>query len=903
VANDVDINVRTDQRDVNFDAAKKGSAGLRNQVVADAAAMQTATDRLASAQRNEADQVGKVRVAQARLNELQESGKAKASQLVAANERLAAAQRKATAAQEAAAEAGKRLNAVHEEAAAATKDTETTAKVNIDVSKGIQGMKAGMVGELKSAGVIGGAAMAGGIAAGLSSVGAAGMFIGIAAAAQSQNPKVAESFGQLWNQVKAGARDASGELSDEFIGSAEKLGATFNRLQPQMEQAFAASGPVVDDLADGVSRMATQAMPGLVTAAGAAAQASGGMADAMESAGRGVANFFTESSHGAAAGGEAFRSFGQIVERLGTFVGKILADLANSSTSVMPDMVQAVDATADAVENLAHAALPSLASGATLALNGLTLLMQLANLLISVLGPLAPQVLNVMTAMKALDMITFGGVSKSFDTFKTSIGSAEGFFGKAKAGAAGLVTTLGPMALATAGVTIALDLYGAAQQRAAQNTANNKRNAESLSDILKESNGVLDASAKAFMLKAAADRQVEGSGKSVLKIMQDQGISIDTLTAAMSGNKGAQDELTGAMDRFRNAGHISAATGEDLELALSDLNGIYPEAKRQNDALADSQLGAADAAKKHDDALKNLRERLSGAVDADLAYRDAVDGLQEAQNTAAEALKSHGKKSEEYTDASRGVEHAMIDQANAARDLAIANSTATTETGKATDGAAAYAREVLNMAVAAGSNAPPALLEMVSGLDATALAAIGAERTVTGAGQSVIKLPNGKTITIDAKDDATAKAAAASAYIQSLPPMKLITIEERHLITQSLGNVPSGWQSAGRKAAGGPVAGVTAAAGGARTGAITVNEMGLETATLPNRDVVTLPTGSQVNPHAGNRALQGDGGGAAPVFMLDPSGLEGPLSRAIFEWLRGAVRKRGGGNVQKALGD
>jgi hypothetical protein len=506
----------------------------------------------------------------------------------------------------------------------------------------------------------------------------------------------------------------------------------------------------------------------------------------------------------------------------------------------------------------------------------------------------------VMTAMKALDMVTFGGVSRSFDAFKTSIGSAEGFFGKAKAGAAGLVTTLGPMALATAGVTVALDLYGAAQQRAAQQTAANKKNAESLSDILRESNGVIDQSAKNFMLKAATDRQVEDSGKSVLKIMQDQGVSIDTLTAAMSGNKGAQDELVGAMNRYRDAGHISAATGEDLELALSDLNGILPEAQRQNNALADSQLGAADAAKKHDDALKDLRDRLASAVDADLAYRDAVDGLKEAQATAAEALKAHGKKSDEYADASRGVEHAMIDQANAARDLAIANSTATTEVGKASDGAAAYAREVLNMATVAGSNAPPALREMVAGLDSSALAAIGATRTINDAGQSVIRLPNGKTITINTKDDATAHAAQISSYIQSLPPLKVITLEERHIITQSLGNVPSGWQSAGRKAAGGGVGSVaTAAAGGARSGPVLMNELGGELLRAPNGVVRDVETGSTVIPQANAQAMMTGAGSLRVQLRVDTAG--SAMDELLAELLRKYVRVQGG-DVQAVLG-
>jgi len=77
------------------------------------------------------------------------------------------------------------------------------------------------------------------------------------------------------------------------------------------------------------------------------------------------------------------------------------------------------------------------------------------------------------------------------------------------------------------------------------------------------------------------------------------------------------------------------------------------------------------------------------------------------------------------------------------------------------------------------------------------------------------------------------------------------------------------------QAAGGPAASVSSASGGARTGVINVNEMGLETATLPNRDQVILPTGSSINPHDGNLGLQVIMAGVLRLHLISREPMDG----------------------------
>jgi hypothetical protein len=592
--------------------------------------IQAATDKLAVAQRFEADQLGKVRVAEAKLSELREIGVATDAQLIAAEERLASAYRGVEAAQRDAARASSALDKARSGASEPAKQ-----KVDFDLSGGLAKLKSGLLSEAKSAGILAGATLAGGLAAGLSTVGAAGFFIAIAAAAASSNEQVAASYSRLWAQVKTGVKGASDELSGEFIHTAESLGATFSKLQPQIVQAMAAARPAVTDLTDGIDRLATQAMPGLVTAAKASSLASGGLADAMESAGRGVSNFFTESSKGAQAGGESFAAFGRIVERLGSFAGRIIADLANNAVSVFPALENVVDAAAGAIENLAHSALPALASGAALSLTGLGLLLNLANTLITALGPLAPQVSNVATSLKLLDLVSFGQVGASFDRFKASIGQAEGFAAKVKTGFSSLVTSgLGPLVLVAGAAAFGLDALSASQQRVAERQ-------RALTSAFRESKGAIDDNVRATVAQQLAQDGLLQKGK-------DLGLSASTLTDAWLGNKDAVAQLNAATDRYQAAlegqgqleGQVAEGSGTlaqkayDLAHAFGDQSGEVSKAANEGrlyaEAVGKAGAAAAQAKQPTDElakALKAVRDTSDTAGDKVTALMRVMDEL------------------------------------------------------------------------------------------------------------------------------------------------------------------------------------------------------------------------------------------------------------------------------------
>jgi hypothetical protein len=888
-------------------------AGAKDAVGKLATAVEIAARRAVKARDDEQAAIGRVQVAELRLKEVKDKGTASTSQLAAATNTLTNARNALSRAQ------GETLRTTESlitaqvrlaNAQAGMGDSAAPSGRAFDVSV----LTRGVTSEMKSAGITAGAAFAGGLGSGMSSAGAAGFFIALAAMAQSSNQQMAESYSQLWNQVKNQVRDASDVLADDFIAGAEQLGRTMNTLKPQLAAGFAAAQPAVEDLVDGTDRLARQALPGVVTGAKAAHLATGGLADGMDHAGRGVAKFFTESAQGAAAGGDAFRAFGQIVERLGEFAGRILADLANSSVQMWPAVTGAVDATAGAVENLADHALPGLASGAAMSLNALTLLLNLVNLLIGALGPAAPAVLTFLTALKLLDMVSFGGVHGRWDSFKRSIGDAPGVAGKAKAGFVGLASTLGPVGVLAGVAAIGLDAFSRSQQRAAERE-------HTLSAALRESKGAIDDNVKAKLASMAAD-------DGYLAAADKLGISAKTFTDALAGNKQALDLVNGAMENAKQ--QLNELSGEEIRGGggggrAKAINKIRFALENNQSALA----GAAENERLYADATNNstaansalkqsidmLQETLAGLADKNLAYRNAVNATADAQRAADDALKEHGKKSEEYGDALRGVEGAMIRQATAARDMAVASSTATTEAGKAGEGQRAYAAEVIKMAAAAGEAAPPALRQMISGLSATELAAAGATSTISKTGETVYHLPGGKTITIAADDQASARARAIEAQIAALKNKTVeITVNERHnlfinrYIRESApGSMPL---SQGRLAAGGPVRGGgvgSAQSGGARHGLTEVNEMGLELGRTQRGDLRELETGMTVVP-AGQSAQimaaanggRGGGGGGGPVqLVLRSSGRR--VDDLLMEIFRDAIAAEGG-DVQTVLG-
>jgi len=87
------VDATTEKAEGKFEKLSAAAKGAETSATATGNAVATAADRVAAARAKEADAAGKVTVAQARLDELLASGTAKASQIAAAEEKVAVAQR------------------------------------------------------------------------------------------------------------------------------------------------------------------------------------------------------------------------------------------------------------------------------------------------------------------------------------------------------------------------------------------------------------------------------------------------------------------------------------------------------------------------------------------------------------------------------------------------------------------------------------------------------------------------------------------------------------------------------------------------------------------------------------------------------------------------------------------
>lgn len=800
-------------------------------------------------------------------------------------------------------------------------------------------LRAYAIGEMKSIGLTAGATLAGALGSGLSAVGAAGFFVALAGMAQSSNQQIRAHYSDLWEQVKTGAQEASSELADDFIASAEQLGRTFNTLKPQLQEAMEASQPAVRDLTDGIDRMAKTAMPGLVTAAKASSQATKGVADMMESAGQGVANFFTEASRGSRAGGEAFSSFGRIVERLGSFAGRILATLANSSSQVFPALESTVGSAASAIENLASTVLPSLASGAALGLGGLTLLLNLAGALISALGPLAPAIMSVATALKLLDMISFGSVRASWDGFKTSISAAEGPMGKAKAGLSGMLTTLGPVGLAAGALALGLSFLSAQQEKAAKKAQDHRNAVKTLAGEFERTGGTVDSA----MRKMVGDRIINEFSDAE-KAAKGLGIGLGELTNAALKQGPAYDDLhnkltkiiadgkelrsdpgTGAQSEFYSE---SATKAQTLITALEALGMSTDEARSRYQKMADVMSEASGRTNTLAEEFETLADKAANAEDK----ADALYQIMRRMAGGAPEVEEATRRWEEFIDTFTKKDMGFESKAAGTRKWADALVDATGKINLTTvDGRKLYdtvtdmskAFQETSSSMERNGESADAIQGRLQAMrdqfikTATDMGFTRAQAEALANQYGLIPKSASTLVTSNLAPEIQ-KAIDLGGRIQSLPDGNFVVHANTRTaqgmldsfvqrndgrvihISTTVSGVSTNRTAGGMKfqAAGGPARG-SAAGGGARTGVINVNERGLqESVTLPNRTEVALPMGSQINPHAGNQMLNGQSGSMNVILSYEGSGNK--LVDALIDELRVRV-EYSGGNVNTLL--
>lgn len=754
-------------------------------------------------------------------------------------------------------------------------------------------ISAAALGGTTAAAVAAGAGIAGALGGTAVVVGGAGLAIA------SSNQNVADSFSDLWQEIKEGSREAAAPLASTLLGISDQIGGTFEALQPRLAGLFEDSVPAVEALADGVDGLIREAVPGLEAAVASSQAPMEGVRDLLIDTGRGATDFFRNVSDGSESSATIIREFGQIVRTALGFAGEMLARLANEGAPTVQRLEQVFSQLTSTISGLSSGALPVLFGAAGQALNVLSGLLAVLGAAPQQVGAVIGVVLSLGVALKGMDAITFGGLSAELGRVKTNISEASTFGGKVKAGMSGLVSGFGLLGVAAGGVGLVLAALGRTQQEAAQAAAQHQVNVEGLAKALAETNGVVTSSIRATAAKQLQDTQVASAGKNVLQVSRDLGLSLPLLTDGYLGNVDAQKQLNTQLDEiirngttFVQSGNTSVKTmtagaqaAQGLKDTLATTNGTMSEATAREKDLADASSNTAAKTEAHTAALVRLNDIMLGFVDKNLGYRAAVNAEAEAHTRATEAIKEHGASSTEATTAMLGWEQSIVQAVAAAGAFAESQYTGTNASERARLKMEAQNQEILRMAMIAGNDAPTALRQMIGGMDRAALSALGMTVKVNEAGLAVVTLPNGKTITLTAQDLASPGIRGVEDALRQVKD-KTVTLK-----VVTTGNIISSGGGTMFKAEGGPVqAGQP----------YIVGEEGPELI-FPDRDgwVATASETDRLmsRSRGGGAALGGGGGAVVNNYFSLPNYLGSPddLVRALRE----LVDRQAGGSAER----
>lgn len=492
------------------------------------------------------------------------------------------------------------------------------------------------------------AAASAGVAAALG--GASAAFIGLGAVALRNNAEVKASFQDLSDTISDGLAQDAAPLADAFTGAADQIAASYEKLRPQMRQAFAASAPHVATLTSGVTGFAEQAMPGMVTAVQSADPVMEGFRQLMVDAGAGTRQFFNTVSQSSEQAGQAIQHFGQLARDGLPEIGGILNNLTSLWAEHGDQVVDVVTRMLGVINELSGSALPVLSAGVGTALDVLSGLLNVIEPLSGAIGPLIGLWLSLGTAMKGMRAVqgvitNVSGTVTNFADASRRAGSTRGV-GALRGAGRGLMGMLGgPFGLAVAGATAALAAFGSQSQQASQDQ-------KKLADALRESGGEFDANARKTLMNSQSYQEWSGtidelglSHEKVLDGIVQGGSAYDNLRAKVKDLATAETQGANAMSASSRGLDQQTEAAQDLLGGLSGLRGQVQGAtedfntqQEAIDSSGEAMVGSVPGADALTKAMKTLKNETASTSDHVDALNTAWKQLHGVQITQKEAI-------------------------------------------------------------------------------------------------------------------------------------------------------------------------------------------------------------------------------------------------------------------------
>lgn len=567
--------------------------------------------------------------------------------------------------------------------------------------------------------------------------------VGIVAAAQSQ--KVQSAWLGAWQQIRDSAVADAQVLVPTLVGAADDIAAGFQRMRPEIQDAFSASAPLIDEFVDSVIDASENALPGLVNSVEEGLPAIQGMGDLLRSVGTGLGEFFDIIGDHSTQAGQVFRELGLSMEELLPLLAELLGVGVDVAASMLPLLTGSL--------------------GALLSV-------------LRIIEPIIPAVAQGLVAWKVAQTAS-GWIENLGNRMQVTAGRGGAFAGAL--GAVGGAAAAGGPAVAALAATVAL-----VGMKMADDASNADRWARAL----------LEGGSAARQAEAETKSSIFGMSAAWVDTVDEWVNSIPIIGQAWdiftTSSEEAAEQTEEAQRRIRESMTESEKAAQDVRLAQNELNDAVdkygPNSRQAADAaaaLGEAQAHAAGLAEDQEMAIRGVTEAMAAMwdqsralMDAQFAMDDALAGVAEATEAYAEAVRKHGENSDEAKEALGELTQAYRDAGAAAATLATDGlPAAVDDQTRAFFGARAelaYYRDLL----AQGIDLPPYMDEHIARLERTvgATNAAAAEQEVLRLaleelGVAVTEVPDGKSVIIQGEgtEELRAKLEELGFSIERIP--------------------------------------------------------------------------------------------------------------------------------------
>jgi len=232
---------------------------------------------------------------------------------------------------------------------------------------------------------------------------------------------------------------------------------------------------------------------------------------------------------------------------------------------------------------------------------------------------------------------TASAAGTGFSATLRGVGAAAGT--GLRSGVGGLIGVLGgPWGAALTAGTVALGMWQASQQKAAQATADHKASVDGLTQSLQQSNGIINQSVREQAANVLQTAKVHKGQTDLIAVLNKAGYTLDDVTDAYLGQGTSLesvakrlDDMATAQDKAKNS--AKSLSGE----ANADALGT---AYRDSAKAIRGMEGEADGAQKK---AKDLNDAINGAGTGTSAYdklKTAVAGLAETTGDADDRTRA-----------------------------------------------------------------------------------------------------------------------------------------------------------------------------------------------------------------------------------------------------------------------